>query len=131
MEALRTPESRFAELSDFPFEPHYVTLANGLRLHYVDEGPTGGPVVVLLHGQPTWSYLYRTVIPPLVRHGLRVMAPDMIGFGRSDKPTSRSDYSVTGHIDALGQVLKPVRCRGTEDHVSLDAGVAEQLETCP
>ena len=105
MEALRTPESRFAQLPGFPFEPHYMTLTSGLRQHYVDEGPASGPVVVLLHGQPTWSYLYRTVIPPLVRHGVRVLAPDMIGFGRSDKPTARGDYSVRHHIENLGQLL--------------------------
>jgi len=105
VEALRTPESRFAQLPGFPFEPHYMTLTSGLRQHYVDEGPASGPVVVLLHGQPTWSYLYRTVIPPLVRHGVRVLAPDMIGFGRSDKPTARGDYSVRHHIENLGQLL--------------------------
>jgi haloalkane dehalogenase len=115
VEALRTPESRFGELSDFPFEPRYLTLTTGLRMHYVDEGPIDegpveegparSPVVVLLHGQPTWSYLYRTVIPPLVAQGVRVLAPDMIGFGRSDKPTSRSAYSVKGHIEALGELM--------------------------
>ena len=105
MDAVRTPEHRFVDLPDFSFEPHYFTLANGLRLHYVAEGPTDGEVVILLHGQPTWSYLYRRVIPPLVGHGLRVLAPDMIGYGRSDKPTRRTDYSVRGHIEALVELL--------------------------
>jgi haloalkane dehalogenase len=102
---VRTPGDRFADLPDFPFEPHYLTLANGLRLHYLDEGPAAGDVVVLLHGQPTWSYLYRSVIPPLVAQGRRVLAPDMIGYGRSDKPTGRADYSVRSHIEALVEVL--------------------------
>jgi haloalkane dehalogenase len=102
---VRTPEDRFADLPDFPFEPHYLALANGLRLHYVDEGPAGGDVVVLLHGQPTWSYLYRTVIPPLVANGRRVLAPDMIGYGRSDKPTGRTDYSLRSHIEGVVELL--------------------------
>ena len=113
MEVLRTPDERFAGLPDYPFEPHWATVDSGdggtLRMHYVDEGPRDGAVVVLLHGEPTWSYLYRTMIPPLVDAGYRVLAPDLIGFGKSDKPTKLADYTyqrhvdwVTGWMDALG-----------------------------
>ena len=92
-DVLRTPDDRFAALPGYPFEPHYVDVeADGLdpvRMHYLDEGPADGPVALLLHGQPTWSYLYRTVVPVLVAAGVRVIAPDNIGFGRSDKPARR------------------------------------------
>jgi haloalkane dehalogenase len=101
MDVLRTPAERFVGLEDFPFEPHHATLGGGLQLHYVDTGPAAGETVVLLHGQPTWSYLYRHVIPVLADRGYRVMAPDLIGYGRSDKPASRSDYSVRAHIGWL------------------------------
>jgi haloalkane dehalogenase len=103
MDVLRTPDERFADLADYPFEPHWLTLESGegdtLRMHYVDEGPRDGTVVVLLHGEPTWSYLYRTMIPPLVAAGHRVLAPDLIGFGKSDKPTQISDYTYQRHVD--------------------------------
>ena len=102
MYALRTPDERFADLPDYPFEPHWVTVDSEdgtLRMHYVDEGPRDGAVVVLLHGEPTWSYLYRTMIPPLVDAGYRVLAPDLIGFGKSDKPTRISDYTYQRHVD--------------------------------
>ena len=96
-EFVRTPDEYFAALSDYPFEPNYASVqATGvdtLRMHYVDSGPRDAPVVLLLHGQPTWSYLYRKVIPVLTRRGLRAVAPDNIGFGRSDKPTERTDYT--------------------------------------
>jgi haloalkane dehalogenase len=105
MEALRTPDSRFADLEGFPFEPHYVELSDGLRMHYLDEGPRTAPPVLLLHGQPTWSYLYRNVIPTLVASGLRAIAPDMIGFGRSDKPTRRTDYSLRAHTAWLFELF--------------------------
>ena len=85
--ALRTPEARFANLPGFPYEPHYESElrgTEGLRMHYVDEGPRNGPVALCLHGQPTWSYLYRRMIPGLVAAGYRVIAPDLFGFGRSD-----------------------------------------------
>ena len=92
MHALRTPDSRFENLVGYPFSPHYLDVAArdtpSLRMHYVDEGPPDGQSVVLLHGEPTWSYLYRTMIPPLAQAGYRVLAPDLIGFGRSDKPTA-------------------------------------------
>ena len=107
MDILRTPDERFADLPDYPFEPHWATLdatsdaGDGatVRMHYVDEGPRDGAVVVLLHGEPTWSYLYRTMIPPLVDAGYRVLAPDLIGFGKSDKPTSSADYTYLRHVE--------------------------------
>jgi haloalkane dehalogenase len=107
MDVIRTPDERFADLPDYPFEPHWATLDAALdsgeggtvRMHYVDEGPRDGAVVVLLHGEPTWSYLYRTMIPPLVDAGYRVLAPDLIGFGKSDKPTANADYTYQRHVD--------------------------------
>ena len=105
MSALRTPDERFSGLPGFAFEPHYVEVqARGIdpvRMHYVDAGPSDGPVVLLLHGQPTWSYLYRKVIGVLADSGLRAIAPDNIGFGRSDKLTERTDYTFQRHIDWL------------------------------
>lgn len=103
MAVLRTPDERFAALPDYPFEPAYVEVqARGidpLRMHYVDAGPADAPVVVLLHGQPTWSYLYRHVIGVLIDAGLRVIALDNIGYGRSDKPTDPTDYTFKRHVD--------------------------------
>lgn len=103
MHALRTPDERFEALPGFPFAPHYAELADGdggtLRIHYLDEGPADGPVVLLLHGEPSWCYLYRTMIPVLVGRGLRCIAPDLIGFGRSDKPTQTGDYSYARHVE--------------------------------
>jgi haloalkane dehalogenase len=102
MDFLRTPDSRFAGLDGYPFAPHYLDVtADGtqaLRMHYIDEGPRDGAPVVLLHGEPTWSYLYRTMIDPLAAAGHRVLAPDLIGFGRSDKPTRRTDYTYARHV---------------------------------
>lgn len=97
MHALRTPDARFENLSDYDFEPNYVDV-DGLRMHYVDEGPKDGAVVLLLHGEPSWSYLYRFMIPPLRDAGFRVIAPDLIGFGKSDKPARKTDYSYAGHV---------------------------------
>lgn len=96
MEIYRTPEERFAALPDFPFASHYLELAGGLRVHYLDEGPRDGPTVFLLHGEPTWCYLFRHMIPLLVAQGFRVVAPDLIGFGKSDKPLDRAAYSYAG-----------------------------------
>ena len=101
---VRTPDERFAHLPDFPYEPHYATV-DGLRMHYVDEGPHDGEVVLLLHGQPTWSYLYRKMIPVLAGAGLRVIAPDMIGMGRSDKPVQISDYRYLQHVAWVEELL--------------------------
>jgi haloalkane dehalogenase len=105
MDAVRTPEERFASLADFPYEPRFVTLADGLRVAYVEAGPADGPTVVLVHGEPTWSYLYRTMLPVLADAGLRALAPDLVGFGRSDKPTERSAYSYAGHVGWLREAL--------------------------
>ncbi len=106
---LRTPDERFAGLVDYPFEPSYVSVrAEGLdplRMHYVDTGPRDGPVVLLLHGQPTWSYLYRKVIAVLARRGFRTLAPDNIGFGRSDKPTERTQYTYRRHVDWMTSLV--------------------------
>lgn len=98
MNILRTPESRFAGLPDYPFAPHWHEVAPGLRLHYVDEGPRHARPVLMLHGEPTWSYLYRHMIPRVAGAGLRVLAPDLIGFGKSDKPAARGDYSYAGQV---------------------------------
>jgi len=105
MEALRTPDDRFADLPGYDFEPHYVDI-DGLRLHYLDEGPADAVPVLLLHGEPSWSYLYRKMIPPLVSAGHRVIAPDLIGFGKSDKPTRQDDYSYARHVDWMTQFIE-------------------------
>lgn len=105
MQVLRTPEDRFVQLPDYPFAPHYATTRDGLRMHYLDEGSKEGPVVLLLHGEPTWSYLYRKMIPPLVQSGFRVIAPDLVGFGKSDKPVAAADYSYAAHLRWLGELL--------------------------
>ena len=97
MKTVRTPDERFEDLPDYNFEPHYANV-DGLRMHYVDEGREDGDPVLLLHGEPSWSYLYRYMIPPLAKAGLRVIAPDLIGFGRSDKPVEKSDYSYARHV---------------------------------
>ena len=93
LKVLRTPEARFDGLPDYPFAPHYHQVTPELRLHYVDEGPRDAPPILMLHGEPTWSYLYRHMIPPVAAAGLRVLAPDLIGFGKSDKPAAGGDYS--------------------------------------
>ncbi|RMF17525.1 MAG: alpha/beta fold hydrolase [Gammaproteobacteria bacterium] len=93
----RTPDSAFEQLPDYPFTPHYVEV-DGLRMHYVDEGPQDGPVVLMLHGEPTWSYLYRHMIGPVAEKGYRVIAPDLIGFGKSDKLTDIQAYSYLRHV---------------------------------
>lgn len=98
MDVLRTPDECFADLPDFPFAPHYVEV-DGLRVHHLDEGRPDAPVVLLLHGEPSWSYLYRWMIPVLVEAGLRAVAIDLIGFGRSDKPAAREDYTYQAHVD--------------------------------
>lgn len=96
--ALRTPEDRFAGLPDYPFAAHYATV-DGLRMHYVDEGPASAPVILMLHGEPSWSYLYRHMIPPCAAAGYRVIAPDLVGFGKSDKPAAVADHSYRRHVD--------------------------------
>ena len=105
MDVLRTPDSRFENLEGYPFVANYIDVAASdtrpLRMHFLDEGPIDGPPIVLLHGEPTWSYLYRTMIPPLTDAGNRVLAPDLIGFGRSDKPSRMEDYTYQRHVEWL------------------------------
>jgi haloalkane dehalogenase len=102
IDVLRTPDEAFAGLADYPFAAHFAMVRSGadpeLRLHYVDEGPRDAAPVLLLHGEPTWSYLYRHFIPPLTAYGHRVLAPDLIGFGKSDKPVNREAYSYERHV---------------------------------
>jgi len=104
MEFVRTPDERFANLPEFPYVPRYVDVPSGdggpaLRMAYVEAGPADGPIVLMLHGEPSWSFLYRKLIAPVAAAGLRAIAPDLIGFGRSDKPTRREDYSYQRHLD--------------------------------
>jgi len=96
-QVLRTPEARFANLPDFAYTPHY-TEVGGVRIAHIDEGPRDAPTVLLMHGEPTWSFLYRKMIPVLLDAGMRVVAPDLVGFGRSDKPANKSDYSYLNHV---------------------------------
>jgi haloalkane dehalogenase len=109
-EILRTPDARFASLPDYPFEPNYTSDLlgfEGLRMHYVDVGPKdAGTVFLCLHGQPTWSYLYRKMIPVFVQNGARVIAPDMFGFGKSDKPVDENFYTFTRHRSSLLEFIK-------------------------
>lgn len=110
MEILRTPDDRFIGLADYDFEPHYrsVIAADGteLRFHFIDEGPRDAPPVLLLHGNPSWSYLHRSMVRGLAALGHRVLALDLIGMGRSDKPIEKSDYSLASHVDWVGQWLE-------------------------
>jgi haloalkane dehalogenase len=101
---LRTPDARFADLPDYPFPPNYKTIA-GYRLHYLDEGPPTADPVLLLHGEPTWSYLYRKMIPPLTAAGHRCIAPDLIGFGKSDKPRDMNVHTYQFHVDAIAELV--------------------------
>ncbi|MGB8328855.1 MAG: alpha/beta fold hydrolase [Polyangiales bacterium] len=112
LKGLRTPESRFEGLEGFPFAPHYVDVAERLRMHYLDEGPANGRPVLLLHGEPTWSYLYRKMVPPLADAGFRVVVPDLIGFGKSDKPEQMSDYSYALHEQWLLACLDSLELDG-------------------
>jgi haloalkane dehalogenase len=109
METVRTPDERFEGLPGWPFDPHYVEVADGdggsLRVHYVDEGPADGPVVLLMHGEPSWAYLYRHMIPPLAAAGYRCIAPDLVGFGRSDKPVQQADYTYARHVAWMREAL--------------------------
>ena len=112
MAVFRTPDDRFRNLPDFPFAAHYHELADGLRLHYLDEGPTGAQPVLMLHGEPTWCYLWRRMIPPVAAAGYRVLAPDLIGFGRSDKPLAREDYSYAGQVAWLREWIEAMDLTG-------------------
>lgn len=103
MEFLRTPADRFLDLPDFDYEPQYADLGDGLRMAWVQAGPAGGEPVLCLHGEPSWSFLYRTMMPVLAAAGLRVICPDLIGFGRSDKPVSRAAHSYAGQVEWVRQ----------------------------
>jgi haloalkane dehalogenase len=109
VQTLRTPDERFTDLVGFPFAPHYVDVSDDdggtLRVHYLDEGPADGEVVLLMHGEPSWCYLYRKMIPGITDAGYRVVAPDLVGFGRSDKPTRRADYTYARHTEWMRAVL--------------------------
>jgi haloalkane dehalogenase len=111
MDVVRTPDERFVGLPDYPFEPHYATLTDNLRLHFIDEGPRDADVVLMLHGEPSWSYLYRHLVPVFTAAGLRAVAPDLIGFGRSDKPTRIADYSYQRHVDWLREWIEQLDLR--------------------
>lgn len=95
----RTPDARFTDIPDYPFAPHYHELSGGLRLHYLDEGPHDRTPVLMMHGEPSWSFLYRKMIGPVAAAGYRVLAPDLIGFGKSDKPTSKAAYTYAAHVE--------------------------------
>lgn len=119
METLRTPDDRFHDLPDFPWEPHYVDVDAGdgsgpVRMAYIDEGPRDAQTVLMLHGEPSWSFLYRKVMRPVLDAGHRVVVPDLIGFGRSDKPTSVDDYTYARHVAWVTDLLDRV---GLDDMV--------------
>jgi haloalkane dehalogenase len=109
MQVLRTPDERFDSLLGFAFDPHYVDVPDSdggrLRVHYLDEGAADGEPVLLMHGEPSWSYLYRTMVPVITTAGLRAIAPDLVGFGRSDKPAQREDYTYQRHVDWMRSFL--------------------------
>ena len=109
-ETLRTPDERFANLQGWSFKPHYADIAD-YRMHYVDEGPGNAAPVLMLHGEPTWSYLYRKMIPPVAGAGHRVIAPDLIGFGRSDKPAAMDAHSYKFHVDAISELIRELDLR--------------------
>ncbi len=109
MQTLRTPEERFADLPGYPFAPNYVDVSDQdggtLRVHYLDEGPADAAPILCMHGEPSWSYLYRKMIPLLVAAGHRVIAPDLVGFGKSDKPTEKSDYTYARHVAWMQEAI--------------------------
>jgi haloalkane dehalogenase len=113
MEILRTPDDRFENLPDYPFKPHYLTINDrsegvGIRIHYIDEGDSASQTVLMLHGEPSWSFLYRKMVTPFVQAGYRVVAPDLPGFGKSDKPGKRADYSYARHVQWMQDWLQAI-----------------------
>lgn len=114
MDTLRTPDEHFANLPGYPFAPNYLDLG-GVRVHYVDEGPRDAAPVLLLHGEPSWSYLYRKMIPVLTAAGHRAIAPDLVGFGRSDKPVRREDYTYQRHVEWMAGLLQALNL----NHITL------------
>lgn len=115
MDFVRTPDERFENLKDYPFPPNYTDVDDGeggrLRMHYLDEGPSDGEVILCMHGQPSWSYLYRNMIPILTKAGYRCIAPDLVGFGKSDKPTSVDDYTYARHVEWVRQLITNIGLR--------------------
>lgn len=119
MDYLRTPDERFENLKDYPFSPNYTEVdaiagdgeGGKLRMHYLDEGPKDGQVILCMHGQPSWSYLYRNMIPILTKAGYRCIAPDLVGFGKSDKPTSIDDYTYARHVEWVRQLITNIGLR--------------------
>ena len=116
MQFVRTPDARFENLPGYDFAPHYSEVDDGeggkLRIHHFEAGPADGEPVLLMHGQPSWSYLYRTMAPVFAEAGYHVYAPDLVGFGRSDKPTERSDYTYANHVRWMNQWLEVNRLEG-------------------
>ena len=116
METTRTPEDRFEGLPDWPYSPHFTVVDDGdggrLRIHHVDEGPVDAAPVLCMHGEPSWSYLYRHMIPVFAAEGHRVVAPDLVGFGRSDKPLDQSDYTFAAHVAWMTEWLQAVDLTG-------------------
>ena len=110
MKVLRTPDKYFESIKDYPFEPVYTNIetkdGTNLRIHHIDEGPKDGPIFLAMHGQPVWSYLYTKMIPILTEAGIRVIAPDLVGYGKSDKPAAREDYSYQNQVDWMGEWLR-------------------------
>jgi haloalkane dehalogenase len=111
MQALRTPDERFSNLPNYPFTPHYADI-EGMRMHYVDEGDPSAQPVLMLHGEPSWSYLYRKMIPIITAAGLRAVAPDLFGFGRSDKPAEQDDYTYEAHVRWVAAFLEKLDLSG-------------------
>jgi len=116
MKSLRTPDERFSNLPGYPFTPHYLDVPDGegggLRTHYVDEGPKDGEPILLIHGEPSWSYLYRKMIPIFVQADYRAVAPDLVGFGRSDKPADHKDYTYQRHVSWMQNWLDQMDLKG-------------------
>ncbi len=106
----RTPDARFNAITDFPYVPQFLEVG-GLRIAFIDEGPRDSPPILLMHGEPTWSYLYRKMIPGLLAAGHRVIAPDLVGFGRSDKPTRKQDYSYANHVAWMAAWMEAIHLR--------------------
>ena len=113
---LRTPDERFQNIVDYPYSPNYITIGD-TRIHYLDEGPRDGEIIYLLHGEPAWSYLFRKLIPTLTQAGYRVIAPDMVGFGKSDKYISIDDYSHQMHVDKMTQLIVKLDLKNITAHV--------------
>ena len=116
MKVLRTPDESFKNLPDYPFKPNYLTILDrngeGLRIHYIDEGPIDAKPVLLMHGEPSWSYLYRKMIPIIINAGHRAIAPDLIGFGRSDKPAYQKDYTYQRHVEWMQAWIEKIDLQG-------------------